>query len=95
MSDEYRQYFKMMLALYESGDKESIDIYHKIQRAVDKNSEHINEDGNWLLICDEEQDEDLAKELNVSPKALKKAFKLFIKIGLVELCTDQEVSEKV
>lgn len=36
--EDFREYCKMLIALFESGDQESIDIYHKIQRYARDNS---------------------------------------------------------
>lgn len=93
--EEFREYCKKMIVLLESGDQESIDIYHKIQRYARDNSLYAyHEDDDYIQLCGEDQDVELAKELGVSVKSLKKAFKLFEEIGLVETCSEEEMNKK-
>lgn len=93
--EDFREYCKMLIALFESGDQESIDIYHKIQRYARDNSLYAQrENDDYIQLRGEEEDKELAKELDVSVESLKKAFKLFQEIGLVELCSEEELDKK-
>lgn len=88
---ELEQYAKKMIALNESGDKESIKIFHKINDFYDKNKHYTN--GEYWRMCQDGHEEEFAKELGVSTQSLKKAFKLFEKIGLLKKGGETEVEE--
>lgn len=93
--EDFKEYCKMLIALLESGNQESIDIYHKIQRYARNNSLYVRrEDDDYIQLCGEDQDAELAKEIGVSVKSLKKAFKLFEEIRLVETCSEEEMNKK-
>lgn len=93
--EEFRKYCEMMITLLESGDQESIDIYYKIKKYARDNSLYAQcEEDDYIQLCGEEQDAEFAKELGVSVEALKKAFKLFQEIGIVELCSEEEINKK-
>lgn len=93
MMNDLKGYCKIMIALYKSGDEESIDIYYKIQKHAREKALYAQHEDDYVQLCDENRDADFAKELGVSTESLKKAFRLFMQIGLVELCTDKELEE--
>lgn len=94
MMNDIEKYCEIMERLYQSGDDESIDIYNKIMGCARENSLLVSYKGNYIELCDEDKDEELAEELGVSIEQLKKAFLLFIKIGLVVFCDDKEILER-
>ena len=50
--EDFREYCKMLIALFESGDQESIDIYHKIQRYARDNSLYAQrENDDYIQLC--------------------------------------------